>query len=257
MTIIKEEMWHVSEGIGKRPYMEDRHLVIPDFHMGYTLLAVFDGHGGSEVATHCARHFPKILREHMDTFGVFDMHTILVKSFRAVNASLPKTTSDFCGTTALLVLKHRNHLWVANCGDSRAILNVHDRVRSLTQDHKPGDVREKRRIEALGGSVIVVQGVPRVSGELAVSRSIGDKRYHPYVTSEPEVSYYPIAPLNKFIVLATDGLWDVMSSTDVNRWVWNVMVEQQSCAKAADSLLRYAYGSRDAEDNITAIVCVL
>jgi serine/threonine protein phosphatase PrpC len=250
-------MWHVSERVGKRPYMEDRHLVIPDFHLGYTLMAVFDGHGGSEVAMHCARRFPQVLKDHMDTFGVFDMRTILIKSFRAVHDSLHESTPEFCGSTALVVLKHKNHLWVANCGDSRAILNVHDRVRSLSHDHKPGDVREKRRIEALGGAVIAVQGVPRVSGELAVSRSIGDKRYHPFVTSEPEVSYYPIAPLNKFIVVATDGLWDVMSNSDVNRWVWNVLVEQQSCAKAADSLLQYAYDSRDAEDNITAIVYVL
>jgi serine/threonine protein phosphatase PrpC len=250
-------MWHVSEGIGMRPYMEDRHLVIPEFYMGYTLLAVFDGHGGAEVAAHCKRVFPKILKDHMDTFGVFDMRMILMKSFSAVHIALPANTSEFCGTTALVILKHKNHLWVANCGDSRAIMNVQERVRSLTQDHKPSDLSEKRRIEALGGTVIPVQGVARVSGELAVSRSIGDRRYNPFVTSEPEVFYYPIAPMNKFVVLATDGLWDVMSNNDVNRWVWNVLVEQQSCARAADSILKFAFNSRNAEDNITVVVYLL
>jgi protein phosphatase 2C len=238
--------------------MEDRYVVIRDFHMGYSLFAVFDGHGGSEIADFCKENLPWTLRNMMDHYGIMDMRTILDQTFMTLNKSVPEGLCYMCGTTALVMLMHQNHVWVANCGDSRAIMNIEDRVKSLTSDHKPGQLREKRRIEALGGHVINVQGVPRVIGELAVSRSIGDRRYHPLVTAKPDVYYHTISPSNKFFVLATDGLWDVMNSTEVNRFVWNTLSNNtdhpQPYQTACTQLMTFAYQRRDAEDNMTIIV---
>jgi protein phosphatase 2C len=256
---------YVVQDQGKRMYMEDRYLAIPRFHNGYSLFAVFDGHGGAEVAEFCKQRLPWILRGFMDQYGIFDMRIILEKTFQTLHESIPAGLCYSCGTTALVVLQHTNHIWVANCGDSRAVMNFTTFTKELTHDHKPGTATEKRRIEALGGRVVDVQGVMRVNGELAVSRSIGDNRYHPFVIPHPDVYYYPLNNGNKFIILASDGLWDVMASHDVVSFVSAKMSfgiahnvhTYQNCVNAINDLKKYAYQTRNAEDNMTIIgICL-
>ena len=83
---------------------------------------------------------------------------------------------------------------------------------SLSRDHTPRDREERERIEAAGGIVVQRKGSARVMGVLAVARAIGDAQLKPYVTAEPEVKVFQRAAETWFIILATDGLWDVMSN---------------------------------------------
>jgi protein phosphatase 1L len=81
----------------------------------------------------------------------------------------------------------------------------------LSEDHKPSRNDEQDRIEADGGAVIWA-GTWRVSGVLAVSRAFGDRALKKFVISLPDVRHEGMAGGEEYIVLASDGLWDVISN---------------------------------------------
>lgn len=169
-------------------------------------------------------------------------------------------------------------LLIANLGDSRAVLcrsqgNRLSAVR-LSDDHKPGRADERRRIEAKGG-VVDMQGVWRVftpgpanfGGRsvlwgLAVSRAFGDllmKEPHRYgcvgatgelVSAVPEIHTYDLHPSeDRFLILACDGIWDVMGDDDAVA----VCIEHQSAELAAQALIRRSF-EIGSDDNLTALV---
>mmetsp|Transcript_10009 Transcript_10009/g.27503 ORF Transcript_10009/g.27503 Transcript_10009/m.27503 type:complete len:233 (-) Transcript_10009:574-1272(-) len=135
-------------------------------------------------------------------------------------------------------------------GDSRAAMVHSDgTARPLSDDHKPNRLDEKLRIEAAGGHVIFA-GCWRVQGDLAVSRAFGDchlKRFG--VSAEPEISLIEIGPLDAFLVLASDGLWDVVAEAQCAKTV----LRAQDTVSAAAALCDLA-SDRGSMDNITALV---
>jgi serine/threonine protein phosphatase PrpC len=159
----------------------------------------------------------------------------------------------------------RRTLIVANIGDSRAVLCRNESAFDLTRDHKPNDPIERKRIEAAGGDVewdgrvdileapIPGTGVYRVNRIMALSRAIGDRTERPVVTAEPDISVLPLQDeTDDFIVLATDGLWDVMSSSDVVSFIHALMNSEEGDSIAAmlvEEALR-----RGGDDNITVII---
>lgn len=153
------------------------------------------------------------------------------------------------GTTAVAALVRGLDIWVANAGDSRAVLVRTDgSVRPLSLDHKPNRRDERDRILSTGGSVIH-HGVWRVQGMLAVSRALGDRALKPWVPPTPEICRHTIDEADAFLVLATDGLWDVMSNEEVGGVIYAVAAPQT----VAERLVREAL-SRGSSDNVTALV---
>jgi serine/threonine protein phosphatase PrpC len=199
-------------------YVIDEHF-LPE-HNG-ALYVVLDGHGGDVVAKRCMLKIPIILKKYLIKFGLEKIPQALVSSFYELDDLFDISEDYMTGTTCLVILKVKDKLWVANCGDSRAFVNVENKYVQLTQDHKPDKV-EKQRIEKLNGTVANVEGVWRVNGELAVSRAIGDKRHRPFVIPTPDIYVYPLTSKNKFFVLATDGLWDIMECKKVNDMIYNI-----------------------------------
>ena len=110
------------------------------------------------------------------------------------------------------------------------------RAVDLTRDHKPNDPIERARVEGIGGSVafnghfdrngnpIESSGVYRINQNLAVARAIGDRGERPYVSSEVEIKEFK-GDLQKdeFIIMASDGIWDVMSSQEAVTYVHTMM----------------------------------
>jgi hypothetical protein len=151
------------------------------------------------------------------------------------------------GTTAIVALMRGSDLWVANAGDSRAVL-VRDRsVRILSEDHKPNKMSEASRIRRAGGHILW-HGVWRVEGVLAVSRAIGDRPLKPYVISDPDVVHTTLGEGDRYIVIATDGLWDVASNVNVAV----VANRCQSAREVPDGLVSYAL-QRKTGDNVTVL----
>ena len=120
------------------------------------------------------------------------------------------------------------HVFIANCGDSRAILVSDDQLAIVTKDHKPNDPIEIDPIEQEGGTVATDgKNVWRIfyystqTGELSLSRAFGDYNYkknelkgpcEEIVSAEPDIYFHERFDKDKFLVLASDGLWDLLSS---------------------------------------------
>nr|GMD54370.1 probable protein phosphatase 2C 50 isoform X1 [Ipomoea batatas] len=200
---------------------------------------VYDGHGGCQVANYCRERFHLALTEELHTRKE-DLHIESVGSnwkeqwekalfscFQKVDdevggisrgfesdAAVDPIAPEAVGSTAVVSIVCPTHIIVANCGDSRAVLCRGKSAMPLSVDHKPNREDEYSRIEALGGKVINWDG-HRVSGVLAVSRSIGDRYLRPYVIPEPEMTFTPRAKEDECLILASDGLWDVMANEEV------------------------------------------
>ncbi len=149
------------------------------------------------------------------------------------------------GTTALVCLLTKEKLYIGNLGDTRGVMVRDNSVIRLSKDHKPSDLEEEDRIRNLGGDVMKGNATGmRVNGTLAVSRAIGDLHVTPYVIPEPFVTTIQLTNKDKLMVLACDGLWDVMSDEEAG---------DMASSHTAVYLRDIAY-SRQSEDNISVVV---
>ena len=276
---VKNVVYHygVCDDVGLRPCREDRHVVFGDVSGNATqsLYAVFDGHGGARAADFCARNIPLVLSNALagGLTGFEDASTepssALGNAFSYLDqwwlqlaASASPAMDDGTTAVAARVVAGASSsgkdgtatgakVYVANAGDSRAVVVKRSgRVQPLTEDHKPNRPDEMARIRAAGGTVQFF-GVWRVQGVLAVSRAIGDRMLKPYVISSPEVTRYTVTPHDQYLVLATDGLWDVLSSTEVASVL--ACLPENSAGAASQLLVREAL-TRGSTDNITVLV---
>jgi len=112
-------------------------------------------------------------------------------------------------------------LYVANAGDSRAIISRRGKAIPLSTDHKPALAGELDRIHKAGGFV-TPQG--RINGNLNLSRALGDLKYkgntgrgrhEQIITAQPDVTAHVVEKGDEFLVLACDGVWDCMSNQQV------------------------------------------
>lgn len=208
----------------------------------FVFFGVFDGHGGpycaEHVSTHLAKNILARLRDRAQNVSdEIAVKTALLGGFKQTEHNYlqhAKKTDDCSGSTACTMTvfgpdeQMRLRLFMANCGDSRAVLCTSGTAQRLTEDHKPNLPAEKKRIEAADGGVVEVQGVWRavlpqkkrltskIAG-LAVSRSFGDKDFKgpDIVSAEPEITVHEVDwDADEFVILATDGIWDVLSDKD-------------------------------------------
>ncbi|KAL8040279.1 hypothetical protein ABFS82_10G085200 [Erythranthe guttata] len=258
------------------------------------VFGVYDGHGGCQVANYCQDRLHLVLAEEIgiakenwlnETEGCnseeqwmriflrcFNKLDNEVGGFPVIASEIPgpPIAPDSVGSTAVVAVVCSTHIIIANCGDSRAVLYRGKVPIPLTIDHKPNSEDECARIEAAGGKVIKWDGY-RVSGFLAVSRSIGDRYLRPYVIADPQVMLVRRAREDECLILASDGLWDVMTNQEaceLARWrmlMWHkrngggdVAGERgngvdPAAQDAADCLSRLAF-QRGSGDNISVVV---
>ncbi|XP_042302894.1 protein phosphatase 1G [Sceloporus undulatus] len=125
------------------------------------------------------------------------------------------------GTTAVVALIRGKQLIVANAGDSRCVVSESGKAVDMSYDHKPEDEVELARIKNAGGKV-TMDG--RVNGGLNLSRAIGDHFYkrnknlppeEQMISALPDIKVLTINDDHDFMVIACDGIWNVMSSQEV------------------------------------------
>lgn len=177
-----------------------------------------------------------------------------LKSFKAMDKELKShpTLDCFCsGSTAVTIVKQGSNLFMGYIGDSRAIMGYRDSndalvAIQLTVDLKPDLPREAERIEQCKGRVFALQDEPEVSRVwlpfddapgLAMARAFGDFCLKEYgVISIPEFAHRILTERAQFIVLASDGVWDVLS----NEQVVKIVSSAPSRASAARVLVESA-----------------
>jgi len=237
-----------AETTGIRKSMEDRIIIYGSLRSkeDEDYFAVFDGHNGDAAAKYCAGRMHMKLSEILEQHPQEDLVTCLKQTFRVTNEGLERTPAAG-GTTAVVALFKGSELYIANSGDSRAVLCKNHHATRVTTDHKPDLPEEKLRIEKTGGWV--KNG--GITGTLTVSRALGDFSYKPYITCEPDV-FGPFSindETYQFLILACDGLWDVVSDEEAVA----VALEAKNPEEAAVKLRDKAFNSKS-QDNISVLV---
>ncbi|KAF7782548.1 hypothetical protein Agabi119p4_1924 [Agaricus bisporus var. burnettii] len=148
-------------------------------------------------------------------------------------------------TVAVPPLTTRRVLYCANAGDARGVLCRKGKAVRLTYDHKGSDRQEAKRITDAGG--FVLSG--RVNGVLAVTRSLGDSSMKEFVVGAPYTTETELCNDDEFLILACDGLWDVINDQPAVDLVRDMQDAQAASAK----LLKHAL-SHHTTDNVTVIV---
>ena len=162
------------------------------------------------MADHCAERIPEEMKkEVMKNPG--DLCSAIETVFLKVDSELRLLDADNTGSTAAVVIvrKEFGHLflYVSNVGDTRAVLNKNGVAERMSQDHKATDPNEVLRIK--GGGGIVLEN--RVGGTLAITRAFGDHSLKSEgVTAKPFINKHAIRPFDKHLVIASDGVWDVL-----------------------------------------------
>ncbi|XP_073065773.1 probable protein phosphatase 2C 9 [Primulina eburnea] len=231
--------------------MEDYHVAKFVQFQGRELglFAIYDGHLGDSVPAYLQKHlFPNILKQ--EEFWV-DPSRSVAKAYERTDQAILSHNPELGrgGSTAVnAILIDCRRLWVANVGDSRAVLSRRGQAIQMSIDHEPNTERDD--IENRGGFVSNIPGdVARVDGQLAVSRAFGDKNIKLHLRSDPDVTNADIDNETDLLILASDGLWKVMS----NQEAVDVAKKIKDPQKAAKQLATEAL-NRESKDDISCIV---
>jgi protein phosphatase 2C family protein 2/3 len=275
---------------GIRDTMEDEIVIECDMfssteeNTSVSCFGVFDGHGGDTCSKYIAGNWTHFCEKTGKSFLQYDAH--IEKLFLMIDEEFEKqqrrvydkiVTEVDAGSTANVIFVTKNNIKreyeiaCCNCGDSRAILctGTKDRdVIPMSTDHKPKLKLEKQRIEATGGFI----EYDRINGELAVSRCFGDFLYKQYkggtnrrqqmVTPIPDIERHTIRMGSKqfqFVVIACDGVWDVMNNRQVAQFV-NTRLKQQTdksrvnLLSIARELCEHCAMDQNSTDNVSVII---
>jgi len=225
-----------------------------------------------------------VIGEGISEYGVIDENPLAL-AFEQADCHLLdhlSTLGDpdcWSGSTATVVFLSSSHILTANVGDSRAVLGRKNRTIDLSNDHRPvsstkAGRSEINRIAACGGWISQM----RVCGILAVTRAFGDYEFkggrselledlrvvgipksgtlvRPPVVAVPDVSVIERTVDDDFLIIATDGLWDVTNSVQAITFVRSIVKKNPNCSmdEIARSLIDRAIRSRTG-DNVSCIV---
>lgn len=243
---------------GKRPYQEDAYCIrqhlnksnAPETHF----FGLFDGHAGGKCSHHVATNLASTLVE--DEYFSSNLPQAIKRAFYTCNEQFLKIAEKaklHDGSTGLVALIRENKLFVANAGDCRAVLVHQGRPIPLSNDHKPTCPDEQKRIAALGGTVVYCMGVARVNRVLAVSRAFGNRTLKTVIRPDAELSpQRDLVEGDDFLVMASDGLWDVLKNKDVCDLCYYPSLQRKP-QLIADELVNLAL-ARGSMDNVTCIV---
>ncbi|XP_030523045.1 probable protein phosphatase 2C 2 [Rhodamnia argentea] len=231
---------------GKRDVMEDSYGVMVDVagDPKQAFFAVIDGHGGRTAADYVAENLGNNILREAETVGkergspeeaIREGYLVTDKEFLSQGVA--------SGACAASVLLKDGRFHVANVGDCRVVLCRNGVANALTRDHRVSREDERLRIENSGGFVHSRNGVWRVHGSLTISRAIGDLHLKEWVISEPEIKTCRITPDCKFLIMASDGLWDKVSDQGAVDLVSKQGNLQESCKKLVE--LACSKGSMD------------
>uniref|UniRef100_A0A7N0VEJ6 protein-serine/threonine phosphatase n=2 Tax=Kalanchoe fedtschenkoi TaxID=63787 RepID=A0A7N0VEJ6_KALFE len=231
--------------------MEDYHVAkfVKSQGRELGLFAIYDGHLGDNVPAYLQKNlFNNIIKD--EEFWT-DTKKAISKVYEQTDEAILSHNPDLGrgGSTAVTaILVNGEKLWIANIGDSRAVLSKRGKAIQMSIDHEPNF--ERSSIERRGGFVSNMPGdVARVNGQLAVSRAFGDKNLKSHLRSDPDIQFANIDRDTELLILASDGLWKVMS----NQEAVDIAIKIKDPLKAAKQLAAEAL-KRESKDDISCIV---
>lgn len=262
---------------GRRESMEDEHIAgsielnILGVRQTAHIFGILDGHDGVRCAQFVKEHLlseiqtqiTKLQTEH----STFNREEIIWNALKMAFVALSENYSGEEGTTATVAMVVGDELWVANCGDSRTILNANSTPIQMTEDMKPalrtmprGLLNDSRyythftkRIIDRGGYVFGREDdPPRVEGIISTCGAIGDRSIHG-ISARPVITMKKLSELPEHtdLILCCDGITDVGSTREI------AAVRDQLPGAPSDQLARIivtsAFGGYSM-DNLSCLV---
>jgi len=272
----------------RRNTMEDVHRIVPSLPGApeYSYFGVYDGHGGRQIVDYLEESLEANVSNELQQLDEAPIKERLTRAFLITDMHSRRLNITTSGATAVVALLRTcfadasfsalegepkvvasKMLYVANVGDSRAVLAASDpssssgyRALRLSYDHRAEDEGEQKRIKDAGG--FITRG--RVLGILAVSRSFGDHGMKDFVTADPyvtETNVLTCAPDGSndcpLLILACDGVWDVLTDQEATDLLLHQWLEKGGPFSGAAKLLVDTAIERGSADNVSAIVCWL
>jgi serine/threonine protein phosphatase PrpC len=226
------------------------------------MYGVYDGHGGKFVSKYISNNLPKYFVDKDVTYPLSGKY--IRNSFADLQDKLQKAhpdEADFCGSTCLVAIEYKyekkRFIDIMNVGDSRCVISKKNIAQVITKDHKPNWPDEKKRIQQMGGE-IYYDGVDWRIGALSVSRAFGDLDSKPFISTKPDIFRYRLSHKDQFMIIACDGLWDVLDNQEAVNYVisqcydleYNRINKKTNIARMlADLALQ-----KGSTDNVTVIV---
>mmetsp|Transcript_132616 Transcript_132616/g.383388 ORF Transcript_132616/g.383388 Transcript_132616/m.383388 type:complete len:419 (+) Transcript_132616:94-1350(+) len=259
----REKLTRVGQGFGFsyvscemqgwRPEMEDALVCAPDIESAFcasnasqALFGVMDGHGGSEVSCYVAQ---LLVRKVRSCIARGDPSSVALKrAILQIEDDLRKASAHgrwrHMGCTVAVALLTPSCVSVASVGDSRVFKCRKGAVVPLTRDHRPESPRERRRIEAAGGMVAKFGQCYRIDASLNMSRALGDfslkdpnlPQDRQMISPVPDVTVSEIDADDEFLVVACDGLFELMSWETVCEYI-HKRIRTRPLAEIAEGLL--------------------
>ncbi|CAF4717322.1 unnamed protein product [Rotaria sp. Silwood2] len=202
----------------------------------WSYFAIFDGHNGVDTAMHAVNLLDKYLIDafnqignnpnieliHPSLFHQNHLYYFIKNKFLQLDKQLSTLINDRSGSVCISCLIGPKYIYLINLGDSRGIIISNDgQVLTSTKDHKPNVEQEEKRIQKAGGKITKFgNDVPRVESKLAVSRALGDYSLDKHlIPALPDIIQYSRDSLASFVIIACDGIWDVMNNEQVALFV--------------------------------------
>lgn len=288
--------WGSIQLQGAREEMEDDVVVRSDGLGDFSFAAVFDGHAGfssvkflrDELYKECVAALQGGLLLSGKDFKA--VKKALERAFESVDAKLLNWLETFeeedeSGSTATVMLTGNNMLFISHVGDSSVVLSRSGKAEMLTNPHRPYgnnkvSLQEIRRIKEAGGWI--VNG--RICGDISVSRAFGDMRFKTkknemlekgvkerrwspkfvsrvqfkgdLVIASPDILQVDLGPDAEFLLLASDGLWDYMKSSDAVDYVRSQLRQHGDVQLACEALAQAAL-DRYSQDNVSIVIADL
>jgi len=248
-----------------RRKMEDEHMLVDKFGGidSQAFFGVYDGHGGQTAAVFCKKRLHAVFEENMKNLSDYElvdaekMAQVTTQSYKTTDDEMKPTipAAGACVVTCILrIVNDHRYLYVANAGDSRAVLSRGGKAVRLTRDHKPSDETEKQRIIDMKG---FIDKDGRVNGLVAITRALGDHHMKgpgkDYILADPYFQLIELAPEDDYLILACDGVWDVVEDQAA---VDLVLASTENANAKAKLLVSHSIKS-GSQDNVSVIVVQL
>ena len=240
-----------------RNYMEDKGKSILNFNDDpkKILFCLFDGHGGDSVSNFLQKNFAQYMKKYLKKQELDEEEDLdFEELFKEIDEKLKEQKYYQIGSTATIIYiieeeENKKILYCVNIGDTRCILTQTNGSRKLSYDDLATDKKEFDRINNEGGYIF--NG--RVCGKLMLSRAFGDwEQKTSGVISCPHITKIEIDENCKYVIIASDGVWDVLDDLDVYSLSLKTESSKELCHKIIDKSLE-----EGSEDNISCFVIKL
>ena len=260
-NIILEYSYKEERNLPYRAYMEDKGKSILNYNNDNNklLFCLFDGHGGDEVSTYLQKNYYKMMKKYLnekeqnEEINFEQLFKEIDEEFKGCKYYKIGSTATIIYITKELIGGKMNEtqkvLYCINIGDTKCILTQTTGSRKLSYDDLLTDKSEYNRIIEEGG--YIKNG--RVCGQLMISRAFGDWEIKTYgLICTPHVTKLSINKDCKYVIVATDGVWDVLDDLDV----YKLSLSTENAKNLCDDIIKNAL-EKKSRDNLSCFVIKL